>query len=362
MIGILALSIPLSIVAVVAGMVGTRRRSAQQQEFLSMLTLAAERGMPLPPVLMSFAAEHRGSLRVEALSMVDRLLAGWSLPDAADGCRSLITPEAKMAIRLGHETQSLPTSLRGMLDVDETDEPVWAAIQGKVIYIVFVGMFALLIGVFLMWSIAPQFQAIFEDFDLELPFVTRFLFDFASACLEYWPLTLLLLAAMYLMLLYAGSLCHLGSIRRDMPGIRRLKRRLHTAAILQSLALVAESGRPLLDGLKTLARTYPQRRMQKRLREVLRDVNGGADWLDSLAERRLIRPSDKAVLAAAQRLGNLPWAMREMADTNRRRLAFLAQNWIQLTFAGVICLYGGVVALVVIGFFLPLIVLIQNLT
>ncbi len=266
-----------------------------------------------------------------------------------------------MAIRLGYETQSLPTSLRDLLDSDETYDPVWAGLAGKVVYIILVIVFTLVIGTFLMWWVAPRFQAIFEDFDLELPFVTLFLFDLAAALRAYAVLASPLILAMLFLLGY--SLLRLtGAVRWDPPGMGRLKRRLHTAAILETLALVAERRRPMLDGLKTLARTYPRYSLQKRLRAVLRDVNGGGNWLDSLAKRRLIGPSDKAVLAAAQRLGNLPWAMREMADTNRRRLAFLAQNWIQLTFAGVICLYGGVVALVVIGFFLPLIVLIQSLT
>lgn len=361
MIGLLAAGVPLGIVAVVVGMVITRRRSAGRQEFLSMLTLAAERGTPLLPILEAFAAEHRGPLSFEALNMLDRLVAGWSLPDAVDACHALVTPEAKMAIRLGYETQSLPISLRDLLDSDESYDPVWAALAGKVVYIILISAFALAMGTFLMWWIAPRFQAIFEDFDLELPPVTQFLFHIATAWIAYWPLIIPLFFALSFLLCYS-LLRLIGAVRWDLPGMGRLKRRLHTAAILQSLALVAERRRSMVDGLKTLTRTYPRRYVQKRLRETLRDVNGGIDWLEALASRRLIGPSDKAVLLAAQRLGNLPWAMREMADTNRRRLSFRAQNWIQVTFACVICFYGGVVALFVIGFFLPLIALIQNLT
>jgi len=56
------------------------------------------------------------------------------------------------------------------------------------------------------------------------------------------------------------------------------------------------------------------------LRKVLREVEAGADPLVRLAARGLLGRADLAVLQAAQRLGNLAWALREMADSNRRRL------------------------------------------
>jgi type II secretory pathway component PulF len=141
----------------------------------------------------------------------------------------------------------------------------------------------------------------------------------------------------------------------------RLARRLHTARILDALATLASHGRPLADGIATLARTYPRRLIRRRLNRVLADVEGGVDWCDSMARRGLIGRADRAVLQAAARVGNLPWAMTEMADSNRRRLAYRCHIWLHFAFTLVILAMGMGVLLFCVSYFLPLVILIRDL-
>ena len=72
--------------------------------------------------------------------------------------------------------------------------------------------------------------------------------------------------------------------------------------------------------------------------------------------------ADRAVLAAAQRAGNLAWALREMADGMRRRVAYRLQAWIQILFPTAVVSLALVVMFFWAAFFLPLIALIQRLT
>ena len=67
------------------------------------------------------------------------------------------------------------------------------------------------------------------------------------------------------------------------------------------------------------------------------------------------------MLQAAQRVGNLPWALTEMADSVRRRLAYRVQAAVQLLFPPIVILMGLAVTFIVVALFLPLIALIQRL-
>ena len=91
------------------------------------------------------------------------------------------------------------------------------------------------------------------------------------------------------------------------------------------------------------------------------DVGRGRDWAESLYDRRLIRSADLAVLQAAQRAGNLPWAMAEMADSNRRRFAYRLQAVVQSVFPLAVIGFGLVVMFIVVGLFYPLVELIKKL-
>jgi type II secretory pathway component PulF len=142
----------------------------------------------------------------------------------------------------------------------------------------------------------------------------------------------------------------------------RLTWKLHTATVLESLAIWVKSARPLPEAMAALARWYPRWPVRQRLGRVLADLTSGGDWSESLLRHQLIRPSDLAVLRAARRAGNLAWALNEIADSNRRRLAYRLQTLLQCVFPLVILGFGFAVMLFVVAFFMPLIALIQRLT
>jgi type II secretory pathway component PulF len=117
----------------------------------------------------------------------------------------------------------------------------------------------------------------------------------------------------------------------------------------------------LPEGLAALARSYPKRDMRRRLDRAASDVNSGLDWCESLRRHGLAGQPELAVLRAAQRVGNLPWALAEMADSVRRRLAYRVQAACQLLFPLIVVLMGLMVMFVVVALFMPLVALIQAL-
>jgi type II secretory pathway component PulF len=143
----------------------------------------------------------------------------------------------------------------------------------------------------------------------------------------------------------------------DLPGMGRFTRRLDSAEILDTLALVAGQQRPLPQGIAALAQSYPKKRIRLRLSQAATDIMLGVDWCESLRKHGLIGQPEFAVLRAAQRVGNLPWALREMADSARRRLAYRVQAAAQLLFPPIVILMGLAVLFVVVALFAPVVVL-----
>ena len=126
--------------------------------------------------------------------------------------------------------------------------------------------------------------------------------------------------------------------------------------------MIARQQRPLSEGIAAMAVSYPKWAIRRRLRLASFNVEAGNDWADSLARHGLIQRADHAVLQAAQRAGNLPWAMQEMADSARRRFFYRLQAVIQTVFPFAIVGFGAIVMFIVVSLFLPLVSLIQKLT
>ena len=76
----------------------------------------------------------------------------------------------------------------------------------------------------------------------------------------------------------------------------------------------------------------------------------------------MIRPADADVLTSAAQVGNLGWALLELAETAERRLATRFQMVIQTLFPLVVVMLGMAVFIMAMAYFVPLVALITELT
>jgi type IV pilus assembly protein PilC len=238
---------------------------------------------------------------------------------------------------------------------------LWGSLSGKLLYIVAMIMFGVSVLTFMMIKIIPAFEKIFKDFGTPLPSMTLGLMNISRQTLLFWPI--LALMEVFFFLLFVHSLLkYLGVSVFELPGMGRLLRRKHTAEIMDNLAMAVENRRAIEAALQTLVRSYPTASVRVKLSRVLVDVRAGLPWEESLFEHELIRQSDLAVLQAAQRAGNLPWAMREMADSNRRRMAYRLNIAVQTIFPPIVLCFGSMVLFIVVALFMPLVTLIKSMS
>jgi type II secretory pathway component PulF len=335
-------------------------RATQQYGLLWLLTVSAERSMPLTTAIEAFARERRGSYSRRAKRLAALLSSGVPLPDALDCCPGLLPAQAVPLVRVGYETGTLAAALRQAATHGDFQKPVWAALTGKISYLLLVPMFGAGILVFIMIKIIPSFFKIFKDFGIPLPAMTQLLVEVSNGFVYYWYLCLpFYLLALWLLIHTVAR--YFGWSQWDPPGIARLMRRLDSARILDTLALVAHQQRPLSEGIAALAQSYPKPDIRRRLRRAMGDIQAGGDWCESFRRHDLIRRPELAILQAAQRVGNLPWALHEMADSARRRLAYRVQAIVQFLFPPIVICMGMIVMFIVVALFLPLIALIQKL-
>jgi type II secretory pathway component PulF len=337
-----------------------KRRASQQNALLWLLVASSERSMPLGPAIEAFATEQGGAFAHRARQLGELLAAGAPLPDALELCPKLLPTYALPMIRIGCQSGALAPALRQAATVHDQQAPSSVSLVGKISYLTLLPIFGFLVLMFVMVWIIPKFKAIFSDFGTKLPTMTEWLIEVSYFFVNYWYLFSPLFLLFAWLLVYA-MLRYFGWTLWDMPLLGRLARRLDSARILDGLAIVARQQRPLVEGIATLAEAYPKSEIRRRLTLATFDIESGGEWAETLWRHSLIRRPELAVLQAAQRAGNLPWAMQEMADSARRRFFYRLQAMVQAAFPVVMICFGAVVMFIVVALFLPLIVLIQKL-
>jgi type II secretory pathway component PulF len=262
-------------------------------------------------------------------------------------------------IRVGSQSGALAAALRQTASTHDNNASLFVSLFGKILYLTLLPLFGCGVVAFVMVWIVPKFEAIFRDFGTPLPRMTIYLTVASRFIINDWylfaPLIVLVASAFVYM-----EMRYFGWTLWDLPLLRRLAWRLDAARILDGLAIVARQQLSLTEGIATMALSYPKRDIRRRLALAAFYIEAGGGWTDSLARQSLIRRTERAVLQAAQRSGNLPWAMQEMADSARRRFFYRLQAIIQTVFPFVLICFGLAVMYVVVALFLPLVSLMHK--
>jgi type II secretory pathway component PulF len=334
-------------------------RVSESRALLWVLAIAAERGIPLERVVRAFADGRSDEMGLRALRLADLLDAGVPLPAALRQSRHPLPRDAVLAVGIGCEMGQLGPALRQVIVRYEEFGSMLEALLWKLFYLMLLVGFIMLIVFFVSLKIVPVYGMIMADFGLAMPALTDWVIASGDAIAQFWlvPFAFLLLLGLAICLLY-----YLNWMPIDLPLLGRSRLRYDGALIMRSLALAVRRNHALGDVLRMLAWQYPRANVRARLWRVGEQMRQGEDWCESLRRVRLIANADAAVLKAAQRVGNLAWALDEMADSSLRRWAYRLRAVLNVVFPLLLLAIGIFVMLIVIGLFLPLIKLIEGLT
>lgn len=334
---------------------------AERRSLLWVLATAAERGIPLDTAARAFAEEHHNRIGQRAAQLADYLEAGVPLGLALVRSRNRVSHAAMLAADMGLQTGNLGPALRRAIgEVDVMDASLHAIIQ-RLFYLVFLVLFSVVMLSYLLVRILPVLQRMFREFDIPLPAPSQWLINAMTFLSDSWPLTIML--AFVIVVAVAAGLWHeVGGSTRSWPVFRNLWWRADCALVMRWLATAIRQQRPLNDFLRLLASYFPQPKMRARLEQAAQRIERGDQWCESLRRARIIRPNESALFQAAERVGNLPWALEEMADSTLRCAAWRLRARLQVAFPLILLLCGAGVFSIALGILFPLIRLIEGLT
>ncbi len=351
-------------VAVVVLVSVEKYRTAEQRALIWVLAVAAERGISLAEAARSFASERSDEMGLRAARLADTLDAGTPLPLALLQSKNLLPKDSMLTADLGAELGILGPALRQAAESSQRADVTLRIVFDKLIYLFALACVMCGVIAFVAVWIAPEFEKIMDEFGLESPAASRLLYDVGNFLSRHIAVAWMLLMVLLFALLAAIGL-YLGWIPRTLPLIGWLTRRVDTVMIMRILALAVRQERPVADTIRSLAERYPYTPYSGiwlRLQRASRAIDQGGVWQDCLRQAGLIGAADAAVLQAAERVGNLAWALNEMADSNTRRLAHRLTTVVNIAFPALVFGFGICVCIMAVGLIYPLVDILRALS
>ena len=332
----------------------------QRHAFLRLMALALEDNLPLYPLIEQWAQDERGVQGRRLKKLAHLLKNGTPLADAVEEIPGLLSDEDLLAIRFDAQLGTRTAAVRRLLDDSGPNSTNQVhRVRGDLIYVATVLAVGLLIIAFVHLKIVPVFQKMFQEFGLQQPQVMRSSIHAAHTLASLWWLA----ALAAFILLWCMLSTQTGRFVRHSIFSRLFRplRELHAADVLQKIGIASAAGRPVAGALSTLARYHFAPTIRHKLLFVRNEVEQGAEVWRSLTAVGLISPPEMRLLKTADRVGNRPWVLKQLAAVKQRRTQWRLQRAAEFVLPALVLLLGALVLFQALTIFEPLVKLIEGL-
>ena len=338
-------------------------RIGERRSFLWTLAVAAEKQIPLSVAARSFALDRRDDFGSRAIAFADAIDTGAPIDAALKRAHIRLPVSASLAIDIGdHQNEGLSRSLLSAVKHDSNLSGVMATLLDRGLYLLLTFAVLVQIVTFTCVFLVPTFRQIFDDFNTELPAITELMISIAGTIENFAPLITLALVSLGFFIGY-DFLRWTGVPLPQLPGMpRSWARAIYGPTVLRSIAQAVDMKSPIAERLQNIAEHFSVRHISRRMKKVADAAGQGGCWIDAMLQQKLVSRNDTALLKSAQQLGNLSWAINEIADRQTQRFSHRVNVLIEWLSPLPTILLAIPVGFFAIAMILPLTTLVQNLS
>jgi general secretion pathway protein F len=206
--------------------------------------------------------------------------------------------------------------------------------------------------------VVPKVVTIFENYDRQLPALTRMMLWSSDFLRDYWIVLLVVVVATAFGIRYLlkreGPKRWFHRLLLRLPLISRLTRGINTARFTQTLSILAGSGVPILEGLRIAAQVIVNVPMREAVEEASLRVREGAMISKSLEMSKLFPPMTTHLIASGEASGRLEEMLRRAASNQEREVDGLIAAMLGVMQPLLVIVMAAIVLLVVLAILLPI--------
>lgn len=328
--------------------------------FTRHLSTLISAGIPLILALESIASfHHNPAMKRLLFTLQCDLLEGRSLAQCFKKFPSFFDSLYCQLIHAAEQSGTLDIMLKQMADSLEKTASLRKKIKKALTYPAALLVLSILVSVFLMLVIVPEFEALFSSFGATLPPITRFLITLSNFFLQQcWALMIFTMIAI---VLTKYSLSH--SIFFKSVFEKIIFRFIFLGPVMQkallikfssTLAILLNAGTPLIDAINLLATIINTSAYQKALIKIREQIISGQSFQNALNESHLFPPIFIQLIGAGENTGSLGVMLEKIVTYYEEELDQTITNFNQLLEPIIMLILGGIVGSLVIALYLPI--------
>lgn len=343
-----------------------RVKSKELTVFTRQLSTLQDAGLPIIRGLKILETQTRkGLLKNTLKKIVEDIEGGDTLSGAFSKHKRVFDKLYVNVVKAGEVSGSLDIILQRLADFREKTERLVRKIISAMIYptVVMVVAAGILIG--LMIFIIPNFAKIFEELNLELPFLTRMLITLSMTLKSqaiFIPAVPICVFIIYKLL---GKIKKIRLIidktKFKLPVFGAIINKSTISRFSRTLATLTSSGVPILDALNNVKEATGNAAMAQAIHNIHNSIRSGESITKPLRASKICSEMVVNMVEVGEETGELDRMLTKVADNYDDEVDRAVEAMVSLIEPAMIVFLGGAVGFIVIAMFIPLIKLMQGI-
>jgi len=326
-------------------------------EFCHHLRSVVEGGIPLIDGLQDFCDDESHPLNPVIVDIARKLRNGAQLSEAMAEYPGYFPALMRSLMRAGEETGRLDRVLRDLVIYFEWRNELTHQIKSALAYPSVVIGGIVVLCVLLLTYVLPNFMAMFEELNVELPLLTRMLLAL-SDFLRYQGVWLLLGIGTTVALFLTALRTPLGRrtfhvLLLKTPLLGRLLTMLEMSRFAHNLAILYTSGIPIVRALDLIQEIVQNLRIREVLAAAQDELRRGGSLTTALQREALVPKLVLRMIAIGEQSGELDQSLERVSAYYDRELPRVIKKTLAIFNTSSVVALGGMIGGMALGIFVP---------
>ena len=277
--------------------------------FTRQLSTMVTAGLQLTNALDILEMQSRPTMAKVVAQIRREVESGGTLAKAMEKHPHIFDQVYVSLVKSGEAAGSLDKVLARLADNLERKREFQRKITSAMIYpaIVVAGMCG--VGGIMVIFVIPRMMTIYEEFQAELPVVTKIMMSFSGFVVSYWYISLVLLIGLAFGLRIFGRnpqfRAQIDNLTFRLPIIGKLKTQTMLTEFTRTLSLLVGAGVLIVDALKITIYSFGSPLYRNALEEVTKKVEKGIPLGTALAQEEIFPPILPQMVAVGEETGKI---------------------------------------------------------
>jgi type II secretory pathway component PulF len=329
----------------------------KKEQFYAELSVLLKSGVNLKMALDLIEESQKEKDRKIISQLNEQILKGSSLAAAMEK-DSNFTPYEFRAIKIGEQTGQLNFITNDLAEYYQRKNEQKRQVISSLTYPLIVLFTAFIVVFFMLKYVVPMFEDIFEQNQVELPFLTQVIVETSHLLEGNGIIILLILAAVIVGLRISGKKewfkKYSGGVFLKIPIIGEYIKKIYITRFTHTMMLLTNSKIPVVNGLamvREMVNFYP---LQQSLQSIETDILQGQRMSDSFKKHDLFDKKMIALLKVAEETNQTEFVFKKLYDQYSREVEYQSKTITNVLNPLLTLLVGLIVGVILIAMYLPM--------